>query len=114
MVFSQVIFVSLALGALPAGDNKPQKEIPSLFFPERDTGSQQQAAPDTLALTLGAVVWRSDEEWSFWVNDQRVTPQLPHPLFDVVSVTSREVIIVWHKTGVQETLKPGKGVPIPQ
>ena len=107
MVISQIIILNLALGIIP-GESLTERELPSLFFPKRNVLPQSESA-----VTLGAIVWKQDNIWSFWVNQQRVSPQAPHPLFKVVKVTPQHVEILWHASGETCVLKPGVSTPIP-
>jgi hypothetical protein len=108
MVLPQTIFAICLLGALPTYGSF--QEIPSLFFPEE---VDQKPPVDPHQLTVGAIVWKGPEDWSFWAGRERVTPQIPHPLFEVTDITTREVTVTWHKTGDSEVLKPGVRVTIP-
>ena len=108
MVVPPIILVAFLLGALPT--QADFQEMPSLFFPEEAVGD---SVVDSHQLTVGAIVWKGPEDWSFWVGRERVTPLAAHQLFEVTDVTARQVTVTWHKTGVREVLKPGVSVAIP-
>lgn len=95
-------------------DDTKVSEIPSLFFtPEAlalikdaieglntstlaDVGASSEKDPGIRELALGGIVFKTDDNWTIWLNGRRITPDtIPGEIFDM-TVYKEFVDLKWY------------------
>lgn len=61
-------------------------------------------------LYLSGILYSAPGDWTVWVNGQRMRPSEKAPLFEVVEVTARQVMlsVAWGETSRQVILEPNQ------
>jgi hypothetical protein len=94
-----IIFLALISSAHAETSAVPQT---SLFFtPQEARDAELQAAKSAPVgegdISLGAVMYYGQDDWSLWLRGEHWTPETSHDDLRVISVTADEVHLSWRE-----------------
>ena len=107
-----VLLLLLACATARAEESAPTR---SLFFTPQEVAtaqrlSRQKALPGKGLLRLDALMYSAPDEWTFWLQGEKWTPQTTRDDIRVLDVTPTSIRILWKEnaeSAPQEiTLKP--------
>lgn len=82
----------------------------SLFFTQKElsTLSPEKNSPSKPAITLNAISYLGEHNWTIWVNKDIIRPGVGHPLIEIVRVDPLRIYYRWKGKSDYQTLGVGQ------
>ena len=101
----RVCFFALIVFACPLNLGA-HSDFPSLMFTANEMQAIESsrlkeihAAQNGPAISCDAILYMDPQNWTIWVNGQKITSAQKHPEFQVVSVKEGQVELLWKTKG---------------
>ncbi len=92
----------------------------SLFFTQKEAREAEKLARQSAPagqgeIQLGAVIYYAPDDWAFWLQNEKWTPNTLREDLQVLEVTADEVRLVWRGGGGSQevTLRPYQSFKMP-